>query len=265
MAQAVRLYPQGESREPFINLSQDTDKSIALGHPSYVWRFGQDRRLDMINRYAPLAGKRLLDVGCGLGLYLRRFRAFSQATFGVDIDLEKLQEAAADLPNLAQAPAEALPFPDDTFDMVLLHEVIEHVRNDRQALWEAYRCLKPGGRLVIFAPNRLYPLETHGFYLGSRYIFKLAPLIPWLPNPLRRRFCPHVRTYLAMDIKCLLAGLAGHYVVFTQIYPGYDKIASSRPGLAKVLRTVTYLLENTPLRAFGLSHLVVFEKAAHEA
>lgn len=218
----------------------------------------------MINRYAPLAGKRLLDVGCGLGLYLRRFRAFSQAVFGVDIDLEKLQEAAVELPNLAQAPAEALPFPDNTFDMVLLHEVIEHVRNDRQTLREAYRCLKPGGRLVIFAPNRLYPLETHGFYLGSRYIFKLAPLIPWLPNPLRHRFCPHVRTYLAMDIKSLLAGLAGRYVVFTQIYPGYDKIAGRRPGLAKVLRAVTYFLENTPLKIFGLSHLVVFEKAAYE-
>jgi len=219
----------------------------------------------MINRYAPLTGKRLLDVGCGLGMYVRQFRAFSQATFGVDIDLEKLQEAAADLPNLAQSLAEALPFPDNTFDVVLLHEVIEHVRSDGQTLKEAYRCLKPGGRLVIFAPNRLYPLETHGFYLGNRYIFKLAPIIPWLPGPLRNRFCPHVRTYLATDIKRLLAGLAGRYVVFTQIYPGYDKIASRWPGLAGALRTVTYFLENTPFRAFGLSHLVVFEKTTHEA
>ena len=241
-------------------MHESIDKSITLGHPSYVWRFGQDRRLDLINRYAPLAGKRLLDVGCGLGMYVRKFRAFSPSTFGVDIDPEKLVEASESLPNLAQSPAERLPFADSTFDVVLLHEVIEHVRNDREAVAEAYRCLATGGRLVIFAPNRLYPLETHGFYLGGRYHFRLAPGIPWLPDSLRDRFCPHVRTYRAADIRALFAGLAGRLVVFTQIYPGYDKIAARHPGLARILRGVTYFLENTPVRAFGISHLAVFEK-----
>jgi hypothetical protein len=50
-------------------------------------------------------------------------------------------------------------------------------------------------------------------------------------------------------------------VAFTQIYPGYDKIAARRSWLAGVLRRVTYFLEHTPLRAFGLSHFVVFQKA----
>ena len=53
-------------------------KAIALGHPSYVWRFGQDRRLALIRRYAPLEGKRILDVGCGLGTYVKKMRDFSQ-------------------------------------------------------------------------------------------------------------------------------------------------------------------------------------------
>jgi SAM-dependent methyltransferase len=154
------------------------DKSITLGHPSYVWRFGQDRRLDLINRYAPLAGKRLLDVGCGLGMYVRKFHAFSAATFGVDIDLEKLAEAAETLPNLAQSPTENLPFPANSFDVILLHEVIEHMHSDQEAIAEAHRCLKPGGRLAIFAPNRLYPLETHGFYLGKRYYFARSDRFP---------------------------------------------------------------------------------------
>ena len=243
-------------------MTHSTDKSIALGHPSYVWRFGQDRRLDLINQHAPLQGRRILDVGCGLGMYVRKFRAFSPAAFGVDIDLEKLAEGAQELPNLAQSVAEALPFPQGSFDVVLLHEVIEHVRSDQQAIAEAYRCLRPGGRLVIFAPNRLYPLETHGFYLGQRYIFRLVPIIPWLPDVLRRRFCPHVRTYRAADIRRLLAGLPGKTLVFTQIYPGYDKIATRRPRLARLLRGATYCLESTPLRTFGISHLVVHEKAA---
>ena len=240
------------------------DKSIALGHPSYVWRFGQDRRLQIMDQYAPLQGSRVLDVGCGLGMYVRKFRAFTTAAFGVDVDHDKLAQGARDSPNLAQSAAETLPFPTGTFNTVLLHEVIEHVLDDRAALAEAYRTLRPGGRLLVFAPNRLYPLETHGFYLGKRYIFKLAPIIPWLPDGLRRRFAPHVRTYRAADIRRLLDGLPGRYVAFTQIYPGYDNIATRRPRLARLLRGVTYFLESTPLRAFGISHLVVYEKATAE-
>ncbi len=241
-------------------MSQTEDKSITLGHPSYVWRFGQDRRLDLIDRHAPLSGKRVLDVGCGLGMYVRKFRAFTTAAFGVDIDLEKLAQGAQELPNLAQSVAEALPFPDDSFDVILLHEVIEHVLNDRQTVVDAYRCLKPGGRVVIFAPNRLYPLETHGFYLGKRYVYKLAPVLPWLPDGLRQRFCPHVRTYRAADLRRLFDGLPGQFTAFTQVYPGYDKIASRRPRLARLLRGATYLMESTPLRVFGISHLAVYQK-----
>ena len=158
-------------------------------------------------------------------MYVRKFRAFSPAAFGVDIDLEKLAEGARELPNLAQSVAEALPFADGSFDVILLHEVIEHVRSDREAVAEAYRCLRPGGRVVIFAPNRLYPLETHGFYLGKRYVFRLAPIIPWLPDRLRQRFCPHVRTYRAADIRRLFAGLPGEY---RRLHPGLPRLRQDR-------------------------------------
>jgi SAM-dependent methyltransferase len=239
------------------------DKSITLGHPSYVWRFGQDRRLEMIHQYAALEGRAILDVGCGIGTYVRKLRAFSAHTYGVDVDPEKVAEGSATMPNLAVAPAERLPFADNTFDTILLHEVIEHVQDDQAAISEAYRCARPGGRLVIFAPNRLYPLETHGVYFGRRYVYQLMPLIPWLPDAWRRRFCPHIDTYRAGDLRRLFTRtrLPGEFVAFTQIYPGYDKIAARRPWLAGVLRRVTYFLEHTPLRAFGLSHFVVFQKA----
>jgi hypothetical protein len=72
-----------------------------------------------------------------------------------------------------------------------------------------------------------------------------------------------VRTYRAADIRRLFAGLPGEYAAFTQIYPGYDKIASRRPRLARLLRGATYLMERTPLRAFGISHLAVFQKPAN--
>lgn len=239
---------------------EENDRAIELGHPSYVWRFGQNRRFELIRRYAPLEGATILDVGCGLGLYVRQFRAFSPHVWGVDIDADKVAEASKTLPNISQAPAEALPFADGTFDVVLSHEVLEHVDDDRRAVAEACRVLRPGGRLVVFAPNRWYPFETHGAYWGGRYHFGNIPLVNYLPAPLRARFCPHVRAYTGRDLRRLFDGVPGRIVAHTQVYPGYDKIASRSRVLATVFRGVTYALENTPLRRLGLSHLLVFEK-----
>jgi len=239
---------------------ENDSKAIALGHPSYVWRFGQDRRLELIRRYAHLDGMRILDVGCGLGTYVRKLRDFSEQVHGVDIDPEKVAQAQMELEHIHLAPAERLPFADAYFDVVLLHEVLEHVEDDRQAVCEAYRVAKVGGRLVIFAPNRLYPFETHGVYWRGRYHLGNIPLVNYLPDPLRNRLCPHVRAYTGNSLWRLFDGLACRIVVHTQIYPGYDNIAYRHPGVAKVLRNLTYALEDTPLRVFGLSHLMVVEK-----
>lgn len=238
------------------------DKAIHLGHPSYVWRFGQDRRLELIRRYVALENARVLDVGCGIGAYVDKFRTLSARAFGVDVDAEKLAEAHRDkhLALLARSISEALPFPDNSFDAVLLHEVIEHVANDRQTICEAHRVCTRGGRVIVFAPNRLYPFETHGAYFGKRYVFGNIPLIGWLPDFLRNKLAPHVRAYTGRDLRRLFAGLEGALITHAQIYPGYDKIARRRVLLARLLREITYFLETTPLRRFGLSHIVVWEK-----
>src|SRR6476620_10988940 len=59
---------------------------VVLGNPSYVWRFGQERRLEMLRRYVPLEGARMLDIGCGVGTYVRRFSDFTTSAYGMDID-----------------------------------------------------------------------------------------------------------------------------------------------------------------------------------
>jgi SAM-dependent methyltransferase len=246
----------------------EQDKSIALGRPSYVWGFGQERRLGLIRRYVSLEDRAILDVGCGLGMYVQAFRRFSQDVHGVDVDGEKVAEASRELPNLCVALAQDLPYRDGRFDLVLSHEVIEHVADDRQAIAEAVRVLRgpgalegrPGGRLVIFAPNRLYPFETHGAHWGGRYHFGNIPLINYLPDRWRRRFCPHVRAYTRRDLRRLLAGLPVRIVAHTQIFPGYDKLVDRHRRLGRALRGLTYFLERTPLRIFGLSHLLVVEK-----
>ncbi|HAL60883.1 MAG TPA: class I SAM-dependent methyltransferase, partial [Chloroflexi bacterium] len=222
-------------------------EAALLGCPSYLWRFGQERRLALINRYAPLADKVILDVGCGLGTYVERLRRFSDRVYGVDLEASRVAEAARRLPDLAAARAEELPFPPGRFDIVLLHEVIEHVEDDREVVQEAYRVAKPQGRIVIFAPNRLYPFETHGIYWRGRYRFGNFPLVNYLPDNLRRRLVPHVRAYTKRGLLRLLEGLPHKTIVHTQIYPGYDQIEARSPTLAGFLRRLTYALERTPL------------------
>lgn len=238
------------------------DKTITLGHPSYVWRFGQDRRLNLIREYLPLKGARVLDVGCGIGAYVEKFRALEARAFGVDIDAERLGRARREkgLDTVALSVSEQLPFPAGVFDGVLLHEVIEHVSDDRATIGEAHRVTRSGGVVIIFAPNRLYPFETHGAYFGKRYVYGNIPFVGYLPDGWRARFAPHVRAYRSRDLRALFDGLEGAIIAHTQIYPGYDKIAARRAALARVFRGVTYTLESTPLRALGLSHLLVWRK-----
>ncbi|MDO8688963.1 MAG: methyltransferase domain-containing protein [Dehalococcoidia bacterium] len=236
------------------------DKSIALGHPSYIWRQGQERRLGLALSHVNVEGKRLLDVGCGIGAYLEQFQRFTPHVYGVEVDMERLTRAREKAQAVLQAVAEQLPFRTGSFDVVFLHEVLEHVQDDAQSLREACRVTRKGGRLVIYVPNRLYPMETHGFFLGKRYIFRLAPFINYLPNPIRRRLVPHARCYLARDLRRIMTGLPLRRVHWSYVYPGFDSIASRRPWLGSLLRAVTYAAERTPLMAFGISHFLVVEK-----
>jgi SAM-dependent methyltransferase len=234
--------------------------AIERGRPSYSWRFGQDRRLEMVRRFVPLEGARVLDIGCGIGTYVRRFRQYTDDVHGVDIEPDRVAEASRELPNIHLAPGEALPFPDDHFDVVFSNEVIEHVDDDRKTISEAVRVTKPGGTIVIFAPNRLYPFETHGAYFGKRYVFGNIPLVNWFPDPIRNRFAPHVRAYTQRGIRSLFRGLPVRVVHHRVIYPGFDNVSARHRRLGGVLRRGLYTAENTPLHSFGLSHFLVVRK-----
>ena len=239
---------------------QTSSTAIERGRPSYSWRYGQDRRLAMVRRFVDLEGVRILDVGCGVGTYVRRFRAFSDDVHGIEVEPDRVTEASAELPNIVLAVGEALPYPDDHFDLVFSNEVIEHVDDDRATAAEMVRVTKPGGAIVAFAPNRLYPFETHGAYIGKRYVFGNMPLINWLPDPLRDRFAPHVRAYTGRGLRRLFAGQPVRLVHHRVIYPGFDNISARHARLGRVLRRVLYVAEHTPLHIFGLSHVLVLRK-----
>lgn len=241
----------------------DFNKADERGVPSLVWRAGQNRRLAMIQQAAGerlSPGRRVLVDGCGVGLYVRALRQFTSYVVGLDIEAERVADSYAHSPLAHVAAGEYLPYPSNYFDLVLSHEVIEHVQNDVQAVAEMARVLKPGGRAVIFCPNRLYPFETHGHYWRGEYHFGNTPFINYLPDALRNKLAPHVRAYTTRDLKQLVTDLPVTIVALTQIYPGYDNIVARRPTLGRLLQKFTYALEQTPLRLLGLSHLLVIEK-----
>jgi SAM-dependent methyltransferase len=241
--------------------SSHGDKAAERGNPSFVWRAGQERRLAMLNAAAPLAGRCVLEFGCGIGTYMREIRRFTPHVFGFDIEVDRLQAGLRKgVDGLIAAVGECLPYADASFDVVFSNEVLEHVQDDRLACREIARVLRPGGRAVIFVPNRLYFFETHGLYWRGEYKFGNKPFVNWLPDPLRNKLAPHVRAYTAKGLQSLFAGTPTRVVSHTQVYPGFDNIIARTGAAGKALRATMQGLEASPLRAFGLSHLLVMER-----
>jgi SAM-dependent methyltransferase len=248
---------------------RDLDKAALRGEPSYVWRAGQVRRLEMILRAAgERVQGRVLEDGCGVGMYVEKLSALGGTVIGLEYDRERATEARARSPHIVNAAGEFIPFPTasphsaqgDGFDLILSHEVIEHVQDDRAAIREMLRVLRPGGRIVLFCPNRGYPVETHGIYWRGRYRFGNIPLVNYLPRRWRDQLAPHVRVYSKRDLEKLFEGLPIRFIERTVIFGAYDNIIARFGPFGKFLRALLQWLEKTPLRALGLSHVWVVEK-----
>jgi SAM-dependent methyltransferase len=237
------------------------EKAALRGEPSYVWRAGQQRRLEMILRAAGgLIQGCILENGCGVGMYVEHLAAHGGRVIGLEYDFERAAEAARRSGEIVNAAGEELPFPPSSFDFILSHEVLEHVRDDRAAVEEMLRVLRPGGRIAVFCPNRGYPFETHGIFWRGQYHFGNKPLVNYLPRPWRNRLAPHVRVYSYADMLRLFKGLPVRFIERTVIFGAYDNIIARAGPLGRVLRGGLQFLEKTPLRILGLSHYWVVEK-----
>jgi SAM-dependent methyltransferase len=240
---------------------RDMQKAALRGEPSYVWRAGQQRRLDMI---AQAAGSRIgglvLENGCGVGMYVEKLTSLGSHVIGLEYDFERAVEARVNSEKIFNAAGEFIPLPSSIFDLILSHEVIEHVQDDRAAIREMMRVLKPGGRAVIFCPNRGYPYETHGIFWKGKYYFGNKLFVNYLPRALRDKLAPHVRVYSTSDMQKLFDGLPVKFIERTVIFGAYDNIIARFGVFGKFLRGVLQFLESTPLRGLGLSHFWVVEK-----
>lgn len=103
---------------------------------------------------------RVLEIGCGTGPLIVAAHSLPVKMIGVDIAFrwlivakKRLAEAGLQVP-LICACAEALPFPKDTFDIVVSESAIEHVRDQKRVLSESNRVLKPSAKFFLSTPNR---------------------------------------------------------------------------------------------------------------
>ena len=121
---------------------------------------------DLIRTAAPNPGERVLDVACGTGVIARRARqriGNNGSVAGLDVNPGMLAVArSATPPELAidwyEADAEAIPLPDNAFDVAVCQMGLQFISNKLAALREMHRVLAPGGRLVLNVPGPTPPL-----------------------------------------------------------------------------------------------------------
>ena len=109
----------------------------------------------IIEKFAP---KRVLDVGCGRGDLVAIFKNWGIEAYGIDaLDPSITKSFREDIKDrVFVADAEALPFKEESFDLVIAHHVIEHLHNPEQFILEARRVLKRGG--TVFIVTTISPL-----------------------------------------------------------------------------------------------------------
>lgn len=171
-----------------------------------------------IERFLPSCkGKRILEVGCGSGRLLRLLQATNDVV-GVDASEDGI--AACTSRNIEghcmDSSSEPLPFADDSFDLVICLETIEHLTSPYYALMEMRRVLRTEGKLICSVPNPIwghimvYPgLFEYKFF--RRFIeqcdFEIVRVEPWEWAPRETFLPPFLRKFSLFRSRYLAGGL----------------------------------------------------------
>jgi len=129
---------------------------------SYINKAETKKRLDIVYnnlfKGIDLKGKKFLEIGCGLGYFSLEAKNRGVIVTAVDVgeNLVRITKQKVKKGKFIVASASNLPFKNETFDIVLCTEVIEHVENQTKAFNEMFRVLKNNGYLVLTTPNKFF-------------------------------------------------------------------------------------------------------------
>ena len=172
-------------------------------------RYALEPHIHEFADFACARGLKVLEIGVGMGAdYLEWLKAGALAT-GVDLSDISLRNArrrcllAGYQPDLRVADAEHLPFADESFDLVYSYGVMHHSPDTQTCLREAWRVLRPGGRMRVMLYH--HPSLT-GFMLWLRYGL-------WRGKSLRKAVFDHLespgtKSFTKSEVRSMMAGFA---------------------------------------------------------
>jgi len=235
-------------------------------NPCSVKKHGMWLKQHLVHAQEP----RILDIGCGTGVYEDLLSPLSEFIVGIDLEKESLKKGASnDKIGFVLADAGALPFKSDSFGVLLILEVLEHVNNLDECLAEAHRVLERGGRLFITVPNRGFPFFTHGYRIGDReystFLGAPLPIAPYLPRFLLRRIWT-ARCFTASELTRALKAKGFDTEDLSFILPAFDGVLTATSRIPKgMMKRFQTLAERFDLREsswFGSTIALVARKSA---
>jgi SAM-dependent methyltransferase len=195
------------------------------------------------------AGRQVLEVGCGAGTDLARFAKGGAIVSGVDLSSSAIALARRNFEqqrlqaDLREADGEHLPFPDDSFDLVYAHGVVQYTANPQALVNECRRVLKPGGQAIFQVYNRISWLNA---------LSKLMKV------PLEHEDAPVLLRYSAREFRGLLGSFREVRIV-EERFPVKSRLHGGWKGmLFNTLFVGTFnALPRALVRRFGW-HLLAF-------
>ena len=194
--------------------------------------FAAPERTALFRRYVGGPGRRVLDVGCRAGALTQAYLEGNEVV-GVDVDREALDEAGKLGIETVWADAQRrLPFRDETFDVVVAGEVLEHLASPRAFVDEAFRVLRPGGTVVGSVPN-IFRLKNRLRFLAGRNPSDDPTMLQLLsPSDLAdllRDFEDVRLDFVASRLIRLHRRLMGNVIVFSGRKPDRSRFRPGRP------------------------------------
>ena len=177
-----------------------------VGSPEFFadlddYRFDKLRYLPEVVAFDSFAGRRVLEVGCGIGTDLVRFARGGAHVTGIDLATRSIDLAQTnarlggvdDRVDLEVANGEAMPFGDQTFDVVYAHGVLQYTADPDRMIAECHRVLRTDGEAIFMVYNRISWLNALSKVMGVGLEHEDAPVLQKLSIGEYRRLLTEFR------------------------------------------------------------------------